>query len=214
MATRDNSHQTDCSDNSFSLLNSLVSLSNCGNQSYSAAPSRSRVPDLLNDLISFLAAAQGQNIDFLPITWQPALEVVGKGGTAEIRQSIVNLTTNFVFKRRKALAPHPFDENRVFQNLISEISIHGNTLVRTNPNIMQLEGICWDIPNGTEKVWPVLVFKKTEHGDLGRFLSSKPGWTIDMQERLKLCADVASAVTTLHSCGKRISDMSICVCTR
>ena len=47
--------------------------------------------DIHCDFLSFLGIAQMLRIDFLPITWQPALETVGHGGTAEIRQALVNL---------------------------------------------------------------------------------------------------------------------------
>jgi hypothetical protein len=69
---------------------------------------------------------------------------------------------------------------------------------------MQLEGICWDIPRGNKKVWPVLVFEKMKHGDLDRFLNLDIGEKLCLQDRLKLCADVASAVATMHSCRKQL----------
>lgn len=43
------------------------------------------------DLLDFLGVAQSLKIDFLPITWQPALGKVGEGGTAVIYQALVNI---------------------------------------------------------------------------------------------------------------------------
>lgn len=164
----------------------------------------------LYNLITFLAIAQKLEIDFLPIKWQPALSKVGAGGTAEIRQSLIHLQMSFAFKIIKdAEWIDKIDETQRlrevktrFQALVSEISVLGHPSVREHPNIISLLGICWDIlPSGC--VWPVLVFERTALGDLWSFAESGEGKNISIETRLKLCADVATAVRDLHQSSKK-----------
>ena len=186
----------------------LVSIWISGSASYSAAPAEPVVPDCPYDLISFLAVAQKLEIDFVPITWQPDLDAVGRGATAEIRQLLISLRMSFAFKRLRWSASGLFDEGRTLQALISEIKILGHPSIRCHPNIIRLEGACWDIPPGDEKVepevWPVLVFEKMKHGDLDSFINSDTGKIICLDDRLKLCADVASAMVTMQACRKQL----------
>jgi hypothetical protein len=149
-----------------------------------------------HDFISFLAVAQRLTIDFLPITWQPALDSLGVGGTSEIRQSVINLHNSLAFKRNTLSTA---SEASRYQTLISEISILGHPVIRNHANVITLEGICWDISVDDESVWPVLVFEKTEHGDMNQFLNSDVGKRMCFVERLKLCADVATALMAMHS---------------
>ena len=88
-----------------------------------------------------------------------------------------------------------------FQVLISGLLVLGYPSVREHPNIISLLGICWDIlPSGS--VWPVLVFERTALGDLWSFARSGEGKDIPVETRLKLCADVATAVRDLHQSSK------------
>lgn len=164
----------------------------------------------LYNLITFLAIAQKLEIDFLPIKWQPALSEVGAGGTAEIRQSLIHLQMSFAFKVVKNAAwidkidetQRPKEMKTGIQVLISEIFVLGHPSVREHPNIISLLGICWDIqPSGC--VWPVLVFERTALGDLWSFAESEEGKNISIETRLKLCADVATAVRDLHQSSKK-----------
>lgn len=50
------------------------------------------------DLYSFLGVAQNLCVDFLPVTWQRALEDAGLGGTSHIRQAPINAQMSYVFK--------------------------------------------------------------------------------------------------------------------
>jgi Protein tyrosine and serine/threonine kinase len=162
------------------------------------------------NLITFLAIAQKLEIDFLPITWQPTLSEVGAGGTAKIRQSLIHLQMSFAFKTIKDAkwideideTQRPREVKTRFQALISEISVLRHPSVREHPNIISLLGICWDIlPSGC--VWPVLVFEKTALRDLWSFAASEEGKNISIETRLKLCADIATAVRDLHQSSKK-----------
>ena len=76
---------------------------------HSAFPDKLAPASLPWNLLTFLSTAQSLKIDFLPITWAPALMAVDRGGTCEIRQSLVNVETAFVYKR---LIPGKRDERR------------------------------------------------------------------------------------------------------
>lgn len=176
----------------------------------SATSAHSQNSSHLYNLITFLAIAQKLEIDFLPITWQPALSEVGAGGTAEIRQSLIHLQMSFAFKIIKDAAwidkidesQRAMERKTAFQVLISEILVLGHPSVREHPNIISLLGICWDIlPSGC--VWPVLVFERTVLGDLWSFAESEEGKNTSIETRLKLCADIATAVRDLHQSGKK-----------
>ena len=74
--------------------------------------------------------------------------------------------------------------------------------VRDHPNVLSLEGICWDVVSGGEKVWPVLVFEKARNGDLLTFMGQAKGRGLAMVERLNMCVDIAIAVMHMHSSSK------------
>lgn len=78
----------------------------------------------------------------------------------------------------------------------------GHPFVRSHSNIIRLEGVCWDISFDKEEVWPVLVFEKARHGDLKKFLSTNMGGLIKWDDRVKLCADIATAIMLMHSARK------------
>jgi serine/threonine protein kinase len=193
--TSNNFQELSASNNYTQSLDTLPSFWRSGNFSQSATSAQTNALDSHYDFISFLAVAQRLKIDFLPITWQPALDRVGEGTTAEICQSLINLRTSFAFKRFK----WSLDESSNFRALISEILVLGNPLTRNHPNIIRLEGICWDIPPGDVKVHPVLVFEKTQYGDLEQFVDSATGSEMELQDRLKLCVDTGAAILAMHS---------------
>jgi hypothetical protein len=197
----------------------LLSINISGSPSYSAAPVKPVVSEFHYDFLSFLAVAQELETDILPITWHPELDEVGRGGTAKISQSLINLHMSFAFKRLKwPILPQSKEskrsESKNFLALISEIFILCHPSIRGHPNIIQLEGICWDfppinenIPSEKQNVWPVLVFEKMKHRDLDRFLNSDTGRTLCLEDRLELCEDVAFAVATMHACRKQLCSL-------
>jgi hypothetical protein len=112
--------------------------------------------DSQNDLIAFLSAAQRCNVDFLNITWQPSLSTLGVGSSATISQSTFSADIPLAFKRFHDDGHSEMD----FLPLISEVLILSQPTIRNHPNIVNLEGICWEIKPRTEKAVPVLVFEK------------------------------------------------------
>lgn len=124
-----------------------------------------------------------------------------------ICEALINLQMSYAFKRYK---PSEQDKAKIFQELISEISVLGHGSIRSHPNITRLEGIAWDIPRGSNKVWPVLVFEKTKCGDLEKFANSQAGKIMGFEDRLKLCVDVGTAVNDLHSYCEPLNVSSLC----
>ena len=170
--------------------------------------------DLRFDLTTLLGVAQQHDIDFLPITWQPALDQIGQGATAEIRHNPMNLQTSFAFKRPLFMSSFDIEEfeSRILPSLIAEISILGSPTIRRHANIIHLEGICWEVFSKKQSVSrkepvleseggivPVLIFKKTKHGDLHRFMAHGAGGQLSFLERLRLCSEIAKAVAEMHS---------------
>jgi hypothetical protein len=159
------------------------------------------------NFITFLAAAQKLQIRFLPITWQPKRQLLGRGGTSQINQALMNPQTGFAFKRVADSDKLGKPEKEIFQRLINEITVLRHPAVQEHSNILELQGICWDIsarvhkhdtPNN-EKVWPVLVFEKSHFGDLYHFARLPIGRELGIEERLKICMDIGSAIAHMQS---------------
>lgn len=150
------------------------------------------------DFLDFLRVAQTLKIDFLPLTWQPALESAGEGGTATICQALMNIQLAFAFKHLKR-PQSTIEEVRNWHALIAEISILGHPAIRQHPSVVSIEGICWDVDASGEKVWPVLISEKTRCGDLKRFMTTGAGKELSIKARLDILFDVAYAVRDLHA---------------
>jgi hypothetical protein len=139
-------------------------------------------------------------VEILPITWQAARGIVGKGRTSRINQAAMNLQTSFAFKCVSKKQKRETPKAEILQTLISEVTVLSHHLLREHPNIVELQGICWDV--SADEVWPVFVFEKTQFGDLYTFLQLPVGRDLSITERLKLCVDVGSAIIDMHSLGR------------
>ena len=206
ISTADRTMLSSSSSNYFSS-DRLTWATKSGRISQSATPLKSAIYDNQYDFISFLAIAKQLKVDFLPITWQPALDCIGGGATAEIRQSSINLQTSFAFKRFTSplQARTLVDETVIFRAIVAEILVLSHPSIRRHSNISELLGICWDVIEETGKVWPVLVFEKATYGDLQIFMTQDRGLgLLHWESRLKLCADVGRAVADMHSNSKQV----------
>ena len=180
----------------------LVSHSDGMFSHHSASASRTN-DDIQNDLIAFLSIVQKCDVDYLPITWQPALSTLGVGGSGTISQSTFMTEKPLAFKRFH----QPEDSDADFLPAMSEVLILNQPPIQNHPNIVDLEGICWEIKPWTEKVVPVLVFEKASW-DLQQFMNVREGMDMVVEDRLKICADIGSAIAALHAYG-----LSICEST-
>lgn len=162
---------------------------------------QSHVHQVEYGFLSVLAMAQWRKIDFLPITWQSAMDQIGQGGSARIQQSPVNLQIDLAFKRLNLTVGGLPDENALYRALTVEIGVLGHRRIADHPNILKLEGVCWDTDSFEDQIYPVLVFEKAAYGDLASFRASGLFQHLDAADKILLCAHVANAVATMHSCG-------------
>jgi hypothetical protein len=160
--------------------------------------------------LSFLATAQALDIDLLPLTWEAASQRIGLGGTSKVNESPINVDTSFAFKRVRDDETKQRTEENIFRTLINEIAVLAQPRVREHPNIVQLQGICWDI-SADDKPWPVLVFEKSEFGDLYNFVKMPVGRQMDINERLKLCLEIGTAIITMHSNSMYPLSIAYCI---
>ena len=192
MFTAGNSKQ---SDGMFSHNSALVSHSDGTSPRYSATASRNN-PVVQSDLIAFLSIVQKCNVDYLDITWQPALSTLGEGGSGKISQSTFMTDKPLAFKRFHDSE----DSDGGFLPVMSEVLILSQLPIQNHPNIVDLEGISWEIKPRTEKAVPVLIFEKA-HWDLQQFMNVCEGMDMVIEDRLKICADIGSAIISLHTYG-------------
>jgi hypothetical protein len=175
----------------------LVSYTKAGDISQSAAPKTIGRDDIYFDFLTFLGIAQKLEVDFLPITWQPELDGAGRGGTSEIRQSIVMLRASYAFKR---IMPNwKTNQKKDFPALITELAVLGHPSIRANRHVAALGGICWDVNSENDEVWPVLVFEKAQQGDLMAFMQRDDGRKLSFRDRMEFCIDIITGVVGMHS---------------
>jgi len=161
-----------------------------------AASTPKRVDDNVHsDLIAFLSIVQKYKVDIVPIMWNPALGSLGEGGSGTISHSTISAEMCLAFKRFHGSGY----SDGYFSPLISEVSILSQPHIRNHPNIINLEGVCWEINPRTEAV-PVLIFEKAAW-DLQQFMKVDKGMNMSINERLSMCADIGSAIMALHAYG-------------
>lgn len=146
-----------------------------------------------DDLIGFLSLMQAFGVRLLPITWQPALGALGKGGTASISQAVVNAGLSYAFKRMR--------QEKHLERWVTEVIV--SVLLRKKPNIVNVEAYCLEIL-GNGQLCPVLVFEKANHGDLERFMRHGLGKCMSTEEVLHLCLDIGRGIMHMHSSSKMI----------
>ena len=186
------------SDGMFSYNSALVSHSDGMFPRYSASISRSnRV--VQSDLIAFLSIVQNCDVDYLPITWQPTLTTLGAGGSGTISQSTFMTEKPLAFKRFHDSENSDDD----FLPMMSEVLILSQQPIQNHPNIVNLEGICWEVRRWTERAVPVLIFEKASW-DLQQFMNVREGMDMVVEDRLEICADIGGAIVALHAYGLSI----------
>jgi len=180
----------------FSTCNPALVSHSDGIFTHFSASTKRNDNEVQSDLISLLSLVQSCNVDFLPITWQPALSTLGEGGSGTISQSTFVTDMPRAFKRFHV----PEGSDPDFLPLMSELFILSRPPIQHHPNIIKLEAICWEIKPTTEKAVPVLVFEKASW-DLQQFMKVREGMNMSFDDRLKLCADIGGAIAVLHAYG-------------
>lgn len=179
-------------------------------------PEGNLLTDFHADFLSFLAISQYHNVDTWPLVWDASLDMLGKGATGDVRQLVVDPKSRFAFKRfashRGARQPDVLPDSatsfvfqsneKLFTALISELVILSQPQVKQHRHIVDITAITFDVEGGGQQalgVWPVLVMQKAQHGSLAKYMASEGGKTNDLSARLDLCAQIGSAISTMHS---------------
>jgi hypothetical protein len=166
------------------------------------------------DFMSFVALAQLYRVNFWLVRWSPALSKLGKGATGDVRQFVLNANSQFAFKRfvslQYARAPahlsEPFTsvefdgDTKLYTALIFELVLLGQSDIKAHRYIVDVKAVAFDVEERDEEfaaVWPVLVIDKAQHGSLAKYKHSRE--SIEFSKRLRFCARIGSAVSTMHS---------------
>ena len=152
------------------------------------------------DATTFIATVSELEIDHFPFTWYSGMGELGRGKTAQIQQSVINLETEFAFKRFTFPGSEEPDEAQIIRAAMIETLALSHPALRDHQNILKLHGFCWDISLSGNLFRPVLVVEKSSLGDLGHFMSEH-GTAVDGDNRVEMCADVIRAVAHLHING-------------
>ena len=173
------------------------------------------------DLISFLAAAQKYEVEFVPVVWEEGRGLLGEGGTAQINQTMLHThlpvdpsddpdplkntalkENSFAFKRTSQYQMEIDDLEAeglsLYDILTREVVVLRQQAIRDHPNIVDLEGICWEVTK-TNEIYPVLLFEKGQWGDLSSFASGLRGSWCTFNAKLGFCIDIAKALQIMHS---------------
>lgn len=156
------------------------------------------------DLLSFLSISRRLEVDLVKVTWQPGLERLGRGATSAIQQAQIDRDLNLAFKRSVpwstdvGVDTEHLDKER-FKALIFELIALES--LRRHPCVIDLLGITWETDPDTSQVWPVLLTERSEFGTMAEFLASTTGQGVSLENRLRLCGDVASACQAMHKLG-------------
>ena len=167
-----------------------------------------------NNLYTFLAAAHYYEVDYLPFSWEPRTKESARGGTSRLIELDVGSSfpfNGFIFKCTRANGTrgynqqNPWDDSATFNALVAEITVLCHPVLKHHENIVQLEGIGWDVSPGGIPAWPVIALEKAELGDLHRFRATERGRQLTMSEKLYIGANVAGAILALHQWSKALS---------
>ncbi|KAI1109889.1 kinase-like domain-containing protein [Nemania sp. NC0429] len=166
------------------------------------------------NLVTFLAVLQYLEVPTLSITWDSEKKPIGGGRTGRIAESSLKADSGLAFKRIGDEEKARDAGNEIFLPLIKEIAILRHRHIDGHPNINELQGISWDITPKSHtadetagltrredafNIWPVLVFQKSEYGDLHQFATSPEGRKLSISDRLQLCVDVGNVLATMQS---------------
>ena len=149
----------------------------------------------------FLSLAQSHELEIMPITWEPGREVLGRGASGHVNQSLIDIRTSLAFKTHNSAGQNELAIQELLRAWMLEIAILRHPQIRQHPNVIELEGIAWEINPSYSTILPVLVYQRSQLGTLSMYIERNVG-RLSLSHRLKLCFDLASALEMLHSCSK------------
>lgn len=159
-------------------------------------------------ILSLLAIASRLNCNIFPLIWGSEMVGLGEGATGKFSQSPLNAQITIAYKRfsRRPSSDGTLTRGErlhlLYKALICELIVLHHRELYDHPNIVKLEGICWEVVKEFNEIWPVLVFRKADLGSLDHFLTRPESKDIDMTELVIICGEVAKALRIMHLCGK------------
>ena len=137
----------------------------------------------------------------MPITWEPGRDLLGLGASGHVNQSLLSLETSLAFKRPANSGRDEKAKQQLFREWMCEISILRSPEIQRHPNIIELEGIAWEVVESGSTILPVLVYRKSQLGTLRTFIEANAD-RLSLDQKLSLCLDLASGLSILHSCSR------------
>ncbi|KAL8676142.1 MAG: hypothetical protein Q9186_007306, partial [Xanthomendoza sp. 1 TL-2023] len=150
-----------------------------------------------DDLLAVLSAVQAHEVDILPLVWYPSLSL-GQGGFALVAELPINQHESFAFKRLKIQGDDTDEQCQSFHAAIQELAILSDLDVARQPNIVTIEGVCWEVNPLNPYISPVLVFEKADHGNLSLFRDSGTWEQVSLEGKLTISKQIAGAFCVLH----------------
>ena len=154
-----------------------------------------RIPH--SDLLTFLALAQTMP----DLAFYHTIPRYGFGNSRRGASGAVHTGSTEPLAYKRFHVTHDFSLDLAYKALICELLVLEHPVLKNNPCIQDIKGVCWDVQSleGVPyRVMPVLVFKRAEHGSLMDYLSPE----IPLPQRLSLCSDIGKAIESMHSLGK------------
>lgn len=173
-------------------------------RSATCADSPTSLHDGHDKFLTFLGICCKLRVPIYPNAWHQSLPNLGRGGTSIVSEGTAfNSSISYAFKRLIAPIFASAEEEAHFIHvaysaLICEVSLLATDGLKQHPNIIKLEGICFQV-NETQgskiQVWPVLIFEKAEWSTLGEFLfRCELGEGLDRDLRVDLFLQILGAV--------------------
>ena len=166
-----------------------------------------------HDLVDFFGLAQSYKVDIIPLKWQPALESLGDGRTSDVSQSLLNIRTSLAFKRAFREDEESLyvseQESQILPRLCTELSILAYPPLRSHPNILRLEGFCWEYLPDSFGALPVFCFEKAQHGNLENLIKSDRGRQMSLAERMELGIQIAEGLLAMHNCREFLRKLGV-----
>ncbi len=153
------------------------------------------------DFLDVLVAMSNLELPSLPIVWQKVRASIGLGASSSVRQAPIDLQTNLAFKLVKDIRKASGSHDEIFALVRNEIVMLCHPHLRAHRNIVDLLGVCWDIP-GNDIVWPTLVMEKSHFGDLTHFVKLPIWQELVVADRIGICVDIGNALAEMHVCSE------------
>ena len=161
-------------------------------------------------ILSLLAIASRLDCNIFPLIWGSEMGGLGEGATGKISQSPLNAQISFAYKRfsRRPIGDGTLTRGErlhlLYKAMICELIVLHHRELYDHPNIVKLEGICWEVVKEFNEIWPVLVLRKADLGSLDNFLTRPESKDLEFPGLVIICGEVAKALRIMHLCGKTL----------